>query len=213
MTDWLMVIITTIYVIATIIICISNYKSSKLSSKANEINMICKIVELEQSRLVETKKAIDNFVNCASFGDQIIENEQANARIIAIEESFQLFQRCILTDKDTEKIEYLRIINCGQCFFEKSIEICKWLDKEYDGSESERDVSKKLQKVIEVQTHFFEAKEQYILSREEKLSKAVLGDLSLFEVRNMYYKEGSDYKGNITKGKNECKIHSKCSDK
>lgn len=213
MTDWLMVIITTIYVIATIIICISNYKSSNLSSKANEINMICKIVELEQSRLVETKKAIDNFVNCASLGDQVIENEQANARIIAIEESFQLFQRCILADKDTEKIEYLRIINCGQCFFEKSIEICKWLNKEYDGSESERDVSKKLQKVMEVQTHFFEAKEQYILSREEKLSKAVLGDLSLFEVRNMYYKEGSDYKGNITKGKNECKIHSKCSDK
>lgn len=213
MTDWLMVIITTIYVVATIIICISNYKSSNLSSKANEINMICKIVELEQSRLVETKKAIDNFVNCASLGGQIIEKEQAHARIIAIEESFQLFQRCILADKDTEKIEYLRIINCGQCFFEKSIEICKWLNKEYDGSESERDVSKKLQKVMEVQSHFFEAKEQYILSREEKLSKAVLGDLSLFEVRNMYYKEGSDYKGNITKGKNECNIHSKCSDK
>ena len=85
MTDWLMVIITTIYVVATIIICISNYKSSNLSSKANEINMICKIVELEQSRLVETKKAIDNFVNCASLGGQIIEKEQAHARIIAIE--------------------------------------------------------------------------------------------------------------------------------
>lgn len=62
MTDWLMIIITAIYVVATIVICISNYKSAKLSSESNEINLICKIVEIEQSRLFDTKEAIDEFV-------------------------------------------------------------------------------------------------------------------------------------------------------
>jgi len=186
MTDWLMVIITAIYVVATIIICVSNYKSSKLSSESNEINLICKIIDIEQSRLIETKNAIDNFVKNASLGYQITDTMEASVRINAIKDSFQLFQRCILVDNDIDKIEYIEVMNCATCFYKSSIEICEWLNKEYDGSENDNDVHKRIQKVIEVQSHFFAAKEQYILSREEKISKALLGNLSLSEVKKMY---------------------------
>lgn len=38
MTDWLMVIITTVYVIATIVICVFNGKSAKASREQAEIS-------------------------------------------------------------------------------------------------------------------------------------------------------------------------------
>lgn len=186
MTDWLMVIITAIYVVATIIICVLNYKSAKLANMSNEINLICKIVEIEQSRLLEIKKAIDNFVTNASLSYQITDCKEPNVRINAITDSFQLFQRCISVDDDTDKMEYARVTHCAVCFYESSIEICKWLNEEYDGSESDNDAKKRIRKVIEIQSHFFEAKEQYILSREKKISKALLGNLSLLEVKKMY---------------------------
>ena len=37
--EWVMVIITTIYVIATIAICFSNFKSAKMAQKANDIEI------------------------------------------------------------------------------------------------------------------------------------------------------------------------------
>lgn len=80
MTDWLMVIITTIYVIATII-CISNYKSANISNTSNEINLICRIVEVEQSRLLEYKKAADSFVRNAGVSYQLIDHKELYVRI------------------------------------------------------------------------------------------------------------------------------------
>lgn len=206
MTDWIMVIITAIYVIATIIICVSNYRSSNLARESNEINLKSKIVEIEQSRLIETKNAIDNFVKNASLGfqftNQITNNlidakdREASIRIIAIKDSFQLFKRCILVDNDVDKYEYQRVLNCAQCFYTTSIDICEWMNKEYDGSESEDEMKKRLQKVVEVQSHFFEAKEQYILSREEKISKVLLGNLSLSEIKKLYSNNCRNYKNN-----------------
>ena len=99
MTDWLMVIITAIYVVATIIICVSNYKSAKLANMSNDINLICKIVEIEQSRLLEIKKAIDNFVTNASLSYQITDCKEPNVRINAITDSFQLFQLMMIQTK------------------------------------------------------------------------------------------------------------------
>lgn len=186
MTDWLMVIITTIYVIATIIICISNYKSANISNASNEINLICKIVEVEQSRLLEYKKAADSFVRNAGVSYQLIDHKELYVRIKKIEDSYQLFQRCISIDLDTNKAEYIKVVHCAACFYESSIEICQWLNEENDGSENDADVQKRMQKVMDIQSHFVEAKEQYILQREEKISKALLGNVSLDEVKKMY---------------------------
>lgn len=187
MTDWLMVIITAIYVIATIIICSSNYKSAKLSSVSNEINLICKIVEIEQSRLFDTKDAIDVFVRNASLSHQIDDSKESFARINAIKDSYQLLQRCILVDNDVDKIEYKKITNCAACFCKSAIELCEWLNAEYDGRENKDAVNMRIEKVLEIQSHFFEAKEQYILSREQKISEALLGNISLSDVKKMYW--------------------------
>ena len=50
MTDWLMVIITTIYVIATILICVFNYRSAKASKEQ---------VEQSQKQLEESKRQFE----------------------------------------------------------------------------------------------------------------------------------------------------------
>ena len=65
--EWVMVIITTIYVIATIAICFSNFKSAKMAQKANEINMILSILDTEKNRLFEIKKALDEFEQSATL--------------------------------------------------------------------------------------------------------------------------------------------------
>lgn len=186
MTDWLMVIITTIYVIATIIICVSNYNSAKLSNVSNEINLICKIVEVEQSRLLEFKKVADSFVRNAGLSYQVIDHKESYACIKKMEDSYQLFQRCISIDPDADKAEYVKVVHCAACFYMSSIEICKWLNEEYDGSENDTDVHQRIQKVLDIQSHFIAAKEQYILQREERISKVLLGNVSLNEVRRMY---------------------------
>lgn len=200
MTDWLMVIITAIYVVATIIICVSNYKSANLSRKSNEINLISKIVEIEQFRLTETKDAIEQFIRNASFTFQVIDEYsqkkddslefssaiKVRSRINAINHSYQLFRRCILVDSNVSEYEYQRVLHCAQCFYKTSIDICEWMNQEYDDSESDENIKKRLEKVSEVQSHFFEAKEQYILSREERMTKALSGNLTLTEVKKMY---------------------------
>lgn len=86
-----------------------------------------------------------------------------------------------------DKIEYKKITSCAACFCKSAIELCEWLNAEYDGNENKDDINRRLQRVLEIQSHFFEAKEQYILSREQKISKALLGHLSLSDVKKMYW--------------------------
>lgn len=63
LTDWLMVIITTIYVIATIIICVSNHRAAKAAREAVEEskNQFKKNVELQ------TKHNYDSVRPCVSI--------------------------------------------------------------------------------------------------------------------------------------------------
>ena len=185
-TDWIMIFITAIYVIATIIICVSNYKSAKLSKKGNEIELICKVAEIEQKRLDELKLSIDNFAESADLYDQVLNHTECESRLFSIEKSYEMLIRCLSIDNKHDSYEYQRIFQCANCFYHTSKEICKWFNEEYDGTEQIEDVKARFKKVIDVRNHFFQAKEKYILSREKLITNILLGKYSLNDLTNIY---------------------------
>ena len=187
-TDWIMIIITAIYVIATIIICVSNYKSAKLSKKSNEMSLIQTIVTNEQRRLIEFKKACDDFVQSASLGYQYEQiGKKADEIEIrnSIENSFIHINRCLNIELKKHTLEYERVMHCANCFYKVSVDMCKWLCSEYDEKESKGEAHARLKKMMEVQQHFNEAKEDYILKREQMLSQILLKNLSIDDVQKI----------------------------
>lgn len=132
MTDWMMVVLTAIYVIATILICIFNYLSAKASKEQTQelkrqysaenrpyitIELIYEHKFFYVLRLTNHGKRVANHVKI-SFNDAfldsmdgtefhaVLKEQNANARIIGIGQHYDLF---LATSGDRESLRKVPI--------------------------------------------------------------------------------------------------------
>ena len=169
--EWVMVIITTIYVIATIAICFSNFQSAKMAQKANEINMILSILDTEKNRLFEIKKALDEFEQSATLRHQVINtSENGIEQHVKIQDSFTSLLRSLLLENDVNSPEYQKVLYCANCLYNNALELNEWFNKEYKENENDS-FPENLEKSRRIQQEFCLTKENYILYRERKLSE------------------------------------------
>lgn len=108
LTDWIMIIITTIYVIATIVICISNKRSAdaakeqtrEMIKQYNENNRPYIIVKFEIVRLGLLCFVVENVGNMPAIGLEIdlcrefidnIPDDQMRTRVIEFVESKEIY--------------------------------------------------------------------------------------------------------------------------
>ncbi|MCQ2535705.1 MAG: hypothetical protein MJ110_01915 [Lachnospiraceae bacterium] len=183
--EWSMVIITAIYVIATIIICFSNYKSSKMSQRANEINLVLSILDTEKNRLFEIKNALNEFERNATLLHQVVCKKKDNIeQYVMIQDSYISLTRNFMLENNVNSKEYKKIIHCTQCLCNFAVEMIKWLKEEYR-EEDEKVFFEKIERGRDIQQEFSVAKENYILYRERKLS-AYYKSTNLEEIQQYY---------------------------
>lgn len=169
--EWVMVIITAIYVIATIAICFSNFKSAKMAQKANEINMVLSILDTEKNRLFEIKRALDEFEQSATLRHQVLNiSGNGTEQHVRIQDSFTSLLRSLLLENDVNSPEYQKVFYCANCLYNNAIEMNEWFYEEYKENENDSSLEK-LEKSRRIQQEFCLAKENYILYRERKLTE------------------------------------------
>ena len=160
LTDWIMIIITTIYVIATIVICISNKRSAdaakeqtrEMIKEYNENNRPYIIVKFEIVRLGLLCFVVENVGNMPAIGLEIdlcrefidnIPDDQMRTRVIEFVESKEIyFSSIFLSDLSfLKKYENEYFIDLKQYRYMLTYEspeadIASYVKKMYESGES-----------------------------------------------------------------------------
>ena len=166
----------------------SQDRLEKIHKQANEIDTINKILEFEHTRIHNLYKYLDEFEKaCHHNNITIALHGCANEKIVitqAIEKCDFLFlavTRELRVDMRGDKLKDEIFELCSK-MYNTFVELCK----AHENRKS--DVEKFEAELSGIWKQYFTTKEKYINSVQKDFQKLLYGNLTLEEIRNIYYK-------------------------
>ena len=186
---------------------IAQARLEKLTSQANEIAAMNKIIEIESARLARLKEAIDDFYKVSDRETLLSVFETDNKTIYNIdtyingkvyviedklEKAFNRLMRELNRDFERKKGENSPFVIICYDYYS---ELKKVLNSIYEDKSNIKNIN--VDVLNKLRGKFFIEKEHVIQEKEKLLDQALYAPLTLSEVRKMYYEINIEQKNNL----------------